>query len=301
MSRRTLIVSFLVLSIMSSVFIFKFSQAAGKPDVTRQEATYLEGAVNMHIEWQSPNPVVMVKISIGNKQQGIKVDPYDNKRNRDGYGGEVNVTIGLDWIPNQPFAYVIQIEDELRIKSALVTGKVNVPRPQYPQYPQYPQQQQPGIQFQIQPNVPQAVPQPGIQPGMQPGFPLGTQPPPQPGTQPGIQPYIQPGTQPYAQPGTQPFVQPGGQPGGQPGVQPGVQQGGHLIVIIAPETVAQAGTMWRVGNSQWMRSGEAIADIPAGSHIVQFQEVGNFIRPENQQVMIEGGQTVTVTGVYKNR
>jgi len=297
MSRRTLIVSFLVLSIMSSVFIFKFSQAAGKPDVTRQEATYLEGAVNMHIEWQSPNPVVMVKISIGNKQQDIKVDPYDNKRNRDGYGGEVNVTIGLDWIPNQPFAYVIQIEDELRIKSALVTGKVNIPRPQYPQYPQYqqypqypqsPQQypQQPGIQFQIQPNIPPAAPQTGIQPGMQPGYPLGTQPAPQTGTQPGIQPYVQPGTQPIPQPGI------------QPGAQPGGQQAGTIIVIIVPQIVADSGAMWRVAGGPWKRSGEEISNLPPGVHTLEFQAVAGWIKPENQSVVIEGGQTLALNGIY---
>jgi hypothetical protein len=36
--------------------------SAGKPDVTRHEANFLESAVNLHIE-QSPHPVVLVKIS----------------------------------------------------------------------------------------------------------------------------------------------------------------------------------------------------------------------------------------------
>lgn len=108
--------------------------AAGKPDVTRHEANFLESAVNLHIEWQSPNPVVLVKISVVNLQKEIKVDPYDNRRNRDGYAGELTVTLNLDRdrIPRQAFAYVIQLEDELRIKSPLVTGKVDVPQTKQP-------------------------------------------------------------------------------------------------------------------------------------------------------------------------
>ncbi len=162
MNRRALLLSFLTLFLV--LLAFNSLRAVGKPDVTSHEATFLGSTVNMHIEWQSPNPIVTVRISIANKQQDIKVDPYDNRRNPSGYAGEVNVTIGLDWVPNQPFNYVIQLEDELRMKSALVTGKVKVPasqQPQYPQSPQYPQQpgmiiqpQQPGMQIQIQPGTP---------------------------------------------------------------------------------------------------------------------------------------------------
>ena len=123
----------LKLSLLTWGILFSMSEillAAGKPDVTRHEANFLESAVNLHIEWQSPNPVVLVKISVVNQQKEIKIDPYDNRRNRDGYAGELTVTLSLDRdrIPRQPFTYVIQLEDELRIKSPLVTGKVDVPQ-----------------------------------------------------------------------------------------------------------------------------------------------------------------------------
>jgi hypothetical protein len=131
MSRKVLLISFAILSIIS-LTIFGTSQATGRPDVTRHEANFLESAVNVHIEWQSPNPVVLVKISAAGVEKEIKIDTYDNKRNRDGYAGEINVNLGLDRIPRQPFTYVIQLEDELRIKSPLVTGKVDVPQTQQP-------------------------------------------------------------------------------------------------------------------------------------------------------------------------
>ena len=108
--------------------------AAGRPDVTRHEANFLESAVNLYIEWQSPNPVALVKISVVNIQKEVKVDPYENKRNRDGYAGQVNITLALDRdrIPRQSFTYVIQLEDELRIKGPLVTGRVDVPEAKQP-------------------------------------------------------------------------------------------------------------------------------------------------------------------------
>jgi len=249
MNRRALFISLLTLFFV--LLAFNSLRAVGKPDVTSHEATFLGSAVNMHVEWQSPNPIVTVRISIANKQQDIKVDPYDNRRNPSGYAGEVNVTIGLDLIPNQPFNYVIQLEDELRMKSDLVTGKVKVPASQYPQYPQFPQYPQ--------------------QPGM-------IMPPPQ---QPGIQSFPQPGI--------------------QPGVQPGVQQAGTIIVIIVPQIAADSGAMWRVGNGPWNRSGETIPNVPAGFHTIEFQDIGNWIKPQNLQVMIEGGQTLTLNGIYNSK
>jgi hypothetical protein len=137
-------------------------QATTKPDITRHEAQLLGGALNMQIEWQSPNPVVLLRLSIGNLQKEIKIDAYDNKRNRDGYAGEVNFTLNLEGSPNEPFPYVIQLEDELRIKSPLVRGRVKTSTSQ-------PgvvfQSQQPSTQIQTQQNISPI----GVQPGLQPG------------------------------------------------------------------------------------------------------------------------------------
>jgi hypothetical protein len=213
MNRRILWLLFAILFI--SMFYSKSLSAAGKPGITRHEANFLESAVNLHIEWQSPNPVVLVKISVVNIQKEIKVDPYDNKRNRDGYAGELNVTFGLDRdrIPRQPFTYVIQLEDELRIKSPLVTGKVDVPQAK----------------------------------------------------------------------------------------QPGGRQVGTIIVIIGPQAIVDSGAMWKVENGPWKKSGEPISDIVVGSHTIEFQDVGNWIKPEKKNVKIDEGKTVTIIETYKNR
>lgn len=313
MNRKALLSFFMILGL---VFVLsKTLPAAGKPDVTIHEATYMEGTVRLHIEWQSPNPVVMVKISIANKQQDIKVDPYDNKRNRDGYAGEVNVSVGLDYVPNQPFNYIIQLEDDIKGKSDLARGKVKVASYQQPGIVIQPQQ--PTMQIQIQQNITQPGFQPGIAPGTQPGLFPGIQPGALstiqpgalpgmisgllPGVQPGAFPGVSPGVQPGAFPGAVPGMQTGAMPGVVPGVQTGTQQIGSLIVIIAPLIAAESGAMWRVENGAWKRSGEFIPDLPVGIHTIEFQDLGGWIKPESQKVMIEGGQTHTINGFYNNR
>jgi hypothetical protein len=251
----------LLLALCILFILFKSSLAVGKPDVTRHEAHFLGGTLNMQIEWQSANPVVLVRVSVANTQREIKVDAYDNKRNRDGYAGEVNVTVGLDSAPPQGFAYVIQLEDDLRIKSSPVTGKVKMPSPQKPATVIKPQQ--PFIDIDINQNISQQ------------------------------------GTPPEGKTGTRTGVKPGARGGAKPGDQSSGQQRGHITVIIRPETVIQSGAMWRVGNGPWKKSGESIPDLGAGTHIVEFHEIDNWNRPENQKVTIEGGQTVTINGTYR--
>jgi hypothetical protein len=256
MNQRVLRLSLITLFILLS--FSKPLQATGKPDITRHEAQSLGGALNMQIEWQSPNPVVLLRISIGNLQKEIKIDTYDNKRNRDGYAGEVNFTLNLEGSPTEPFPYVIQLEDELRIKSPLVRGKVKIASSQ-PGVVFQPQQ--PSMQIQIQQNISQ----PGVQPGLQPS------------DLPGVVSSV------------------------LPGLQSSSQQAGTLIVIIAPLIAAESGAMWRVGDGLWMRSGEAISNLPVGIHTIEFQDVGGWFKPEYQKVMIEGGQTLTINGFYNNR
>uniref|UniRef100_C6DZB9 Uncharacterized protein n=1 Tax=Geobacter sp. (strain M21) TaxID=443144 RepID=C6DZB9_GEOSM len=52
------------------------------------------------------------------------MDEYDNRRNPYGYQGEASVTLPVDTqLFQQGVSYVIQLEDDLRQKSAIVSGK----------------------------------------------------------------------------------------------------------------------------------------------------------------------------------
>jgi len=223
------------------------AHAARRPDVTRHEATFLESKVNLYIEWQSVNPVISVRISMANIEKEIKVDPYDNRRNRDGYAGELNVTLELGPVSGQSLNYVIQLEDELRIKGDLVRGKVLVVSTQQPDSAT--QSKQPAIQIEIQ----------------------------------------------------QDTSKPDGQASEQPGVKSAGQNVGVLVVIIAPQVVAENGAMWRVGDGPWRKSGESIADLPSGVHTIEFQEMDEWVRPLKRHVTIEHGKTIKADGLYKRK
>lgn len=100
---------------------------AERPDVTRHDAQYLDHAVSIHVEWQSPNPVTKVNISAGSQVKEVAVDEYDNRRNPYGYQGEVSVTLPVDpQLFQQGVPYVIQLEDDLRQKSGVVSGKASI-------------------------------------------------------------------------------------------------------------------------------------------------------------------------------
>ncbi|MBF0330278.1 MAG: hypothetical protein HQL10_14085 [Nitrospirae bacterium] len=113
----------LILCLVSGLSVF----AKEKPEITRHDVQYLDRKVSVTVQWQSPNPVTFVRISAGQDQRDIKVDEYDNRRNQDGYSGEVSISLNVDpRLYQDSIPYVIQIEDDIRQKSELMTGKVKI-------------------------------------------------------------------------------------------------------------------------------------------------------------------------------
>jgi hypothetical protein len=119
---------FAVVAFLALLFLGLDAYAKEKPEIVRCDAQYLDALVRINIQWQSPNPVTVIRAIIGKEQKEVKVDEYDNKRNPDGYWGEATIVTKIapgmtqDGIP-----YLIQIEDDLRQKSERVTGNVQPP------------------------------------------------------------------------------------------------------------------------------------------------------------------------------
>lgn len=111
--------------------------AAELPDVVRHEAQYLDGTVSITVEWQSANPVTKVRVTAGREQKETPVDEFDNRRNPQGYQGEVTIQVPLYLQSGQgTIPYMIQLEDDTRQKSAPVSGKVTLTNPlAYPYQP----------------------------------------------------------------------------------------------------------------------------------------------------------------------
>ncbi len=105
------------------------TQAGNKPVVVSHDETYANRAISFRVAWQSENPVVMVKIFTGRDQKEIKIDEYDNRRTRDGYSGEVSAIVELDpMFAEAALPFAIQVEDDTRLKSDEVRGKVQIVR-----------------------------------------------------------------------------------------------------------------------------------------------------------------------------
>lgn len=121
---------FLVITAFLLLFFSKvpFSFAGNKPDIISYDATLLEKAVSINIKWQSVEPIILIKASSGRDEKEIEIDPYDNRRNRDGYSGEASILLRVrrKSFRNKIISYVIQIEDEFGEKSRLVTGKIKL-------------------------------------------------------------------------------------------------------------------------------------------------------------------------------
>ena len=179
--------------------------AASKPEITKCDIHYSNNAINANIHWQSENPVTKVKIFTGPELKEIAVDEYDNRRNPQGYSGEVSAVIPIT-NPGEFVAYVVQVEDDLHQKSEQTVGKVAAITKLDPMAAAQINVQQ-SIQIGQQQQATQIMPVIGApQVGTAPmgTAPMGTTPVQDPaaaGTQMGVQQGLQIGIQTGAQPG----------------------------------------------------------------------------------------------------
>jgi hypothetical protein len=129
MYRNNVKVSIIFMTFLTILFIADIIYAKGKPMIILHDAEFLGSSVTFNVEWQSPFPIINVKISMAGLQKNIEIDEYDNRRNQDGYWGESLLDIKLPaniYYDGNTLPYVIVIEDELGQKSDLMKGKVAV-------------------------------------------------------------------------------------------------------------------------------------------------------------------------------
>ena len=125
-----------LLAILVCLAVFSLNAEARKPEITRHDAQYLDRQISINLQWKSSVEIVSVRVAAGKEVKEIKVDPYDNKKTRLGYLGEVNVVLETDpMVSQESIGYTIQIQDEDGQKSNLVTGKVAIPATAYSQPP----------------------------------------------------------------------------------------------------------------------------------------------------------------------
>ena len=101
---------------------------AKKPEVTRHDAQYVDKQLSINLQWQSSESIVSIRIAAGKEIKEVKVDAFENKRNRSGYTGELNVVLQAEPAGSQDsIPYTIQLEDEDGQKSVIAAGKAAIP------------------------------------------------------------------------------------------------------------------------------------------------------------------------------
>ena len=73
---------------------------------------------------------------------------------------------------------------------------------------------------------------------------------------------------------------------------------GSLSVTITPQGAIDAGAKWRVDESAWRDVSHTESNLSVGNHFVEFKAISGWITPIAQSVVIQEGQTTTVSGTY---
>lgn len=79
---------------------------------------------------------------------------------------------------------------------------------------------------------------------------------------------------------------------------PASQGVGSVTITLLPTNAVSAGARWRVDGGVWRRGDEAVNGLSTGNHTIEFNAITGFVRPANQTVNINGGNTTTNLGIY---
>ena len=77
-----------------------------------------------------------------------------------------------------------------------------------------------------------------------------------------------------------------------------VQETGSLQVFITPSGAVSAGAQWQVDGGAWQNSGATVANLPVGSHNINYSGITGWLTPTGQSVTISYNTTTNATGVY---
>jgi len=179
------VVQFLVI-LISILAITAPGHTGTRPQVTRVDAVYVDAGASMRIQWHSEEPVMKAYISIGTERRTVEIDFRDNRRNPSGFSGEATALVPMAPGMGGASAYTVQVEDEFRTKSELVTGVIAGQRQQGMQPPDDNwghdrlSRPSPGLRTGApgQPGIPQGGMMPYGDPGMMPPPMGGMTPPP---------------------------------------------------------------------------------------------------------------------------
>ena len=73
---------------------------------------------------------------------------------------------------------------------------------------------------------------------------------------------------------------------------------GSLRVVLGPEAATEAGGQWRVDGGDWIGSGNSVEGLRAGSHVVEYREIGILDAPARECATVLPNETTFLTRRY---
>lgn len=261
-----------------------------KPEVTIHTAKYMDRSISIDVQWQAENPVTLITVAAGSEVKTINVGESGNRRVSGTFTGEANVILNaMPGFNQDSMSYTIQIEDDLKQKSRLVTGRVKIPTgmPGHPD-DQWAQEKLPGTPGGSILDKTAAVR------SRHQGTPL-------PAADPNATVATAVVTTPFgtAQPAAAtPAAAVPQAAATAPAAVAAPLPTGFVMVVITPQQAADIGAMWRIDGGQWQRSGTMLPGISTGMHIIDYSDIAAWTRPLNQTINVDAGLTAQISGVY---
>ncbi|MCD7851878.1 MAG: hypothetical protein LUH63_20450 [Parabacteroides sp.] len=74
--------------------------------------------------------------------------------------------------------------------------------------------------------------------------------------------------------------------------------GAALTVTIKGLETGSEGA-WKLGdNGEWMKDGDTLLGVPAGTHSIIYRDAEGYTKPANGSVTVEDGKDYTASGTY---
>ncbi len=73
---------------------------------------------------------------------------------------------------------------------------------------------------------------------------------------------------------------------------------GTVTVQLGPPESAAGGAKWRVGNGEWLASGQSATNVEVGTRLVEFKPVAGWKSPAAVEVRVIGSHAITNTATY---
>ncbi|NCD35475.1 MAG: hypothetical protein EOL87_18990, partial [Spartobacteria bacterium] len=76
------------------------------------------------------------------------------------------------------------------------------------------------------------------------------------------------------------------------------QKGGAVQITLGPDAAVTAGAQWRIAESAWYDSGTIVSGLAAGSYLLEYKSLTDWVEPDDEYVTVENEITNKLQRAY---